>query len=204
MSETNREFRRDAGGIRRLTVAVLVDGIRGADGTFQSRSEAELADLRDLVSSAVGYDETRGDIITIKSMELQTAEALLGQEPGGIWQMLDLMSLIQLAVLALVSLALGFFVIRPIFLSGRNTSGAAPLALPPGEASAARQVEVLTGEIDDDGVVTARALDANAAGTARAAEPDPVERLRKLIAERQTESVEILRNWIEEAEETRG
>ena len=37
------------------------------------------------------------------------------------------------------------------------------------------------------------------------AEPpsDPVERLRRLISERQAESVEILRSWMDEREETR-
>ena len=32
---------------------------------------------------------------------------------------------------------------------------------------------------------------------------DPVERLRQLISERQAESVEILRSWMDEREETR-
>ena len=49
------------GGIRRLTVAVLVDGeaVTAADGTttWQPRSEEELAILQELVASAAGLDE---------------------------------------------------------------------------------------------------------------------------------------------------
>ncbi|MCL4674749.1 MAG: flagellar M-ring protein FliF, partial [Pararhodobacter sp.] len=57
---------------------------------------------------------------------------------------------------------------------------------------------VLTGEIDDDegaGAATAR----------KTAETpiNPVDRMRALIAERQDETLEILRHWMEEPEEPR-
>ena len=208
VSETNREVRRDPGGIKRLTVAVLVDGLRNQDGSFVPRSQEELNDLRELVSSAIGYDEARGDVITIKSMELQTPEALVGTDPAGLMSMLDPMTLIQLAVLAIVSLALGLFVIRPIFLSGKARPPEAPLnlvsqaggtgALLGGPAT----VEVLNGEIDESAFGAALPYQPQEAVTQQP-EADPVERLRQLIAERQSESVEILRSWIEEPEESR-
>jgi len=47
-------------------------------------------------------------------------------------------------------------------------------------------------------------LTVSASRTADANTPqDPVERLRQLISERQAESVEILRSWMDEREETR-
>ena len=65
VSETLREVTRAAGAIKRLSVAVLVNGteITNAEGqtVFEPRSAAELETLKELVSSAVGYDETRGD-----------------------------------------------------------------------------------------------------------------------------------------------
>lgn len=64
VSETQRDLLREPGGIRRLSVAVLVDGLRSEtpDGTvdWQPRPEEELSALRDLVASAVGFDEARG------------------------------------------------------------------------------------------------------------------------------------------------
>jgi flagellar M-ring protein FliF len=75
VSETQREVLRSPGGIRRLTVAVMVDGVVtvAADGTrnWQPRPEEELAALRELVASAVGLDEARGDVLTLKSLEFQ-------------------------------------------------------------------------------------------------------------------------------------
>jgi flagellar M-ring protein FliF len=91
-------------------------------------------------------------------------------------------------------MVLGLFVIRPILTSSnRRTELPAPdviLALPTAEGFAP---EVLTGEIDDG---------PDPALPNPEDQPlDPVERLRRLIAERQAESVEILRGWMEHEEE---
>jgi flagellar M-ring protein FliF len=47
------------------------------------------------------------------------------------------------------------------------------------------------------------AVSATTGPEAEAALPDPVERLRRLIEEREEETVEILRSWMEEDEEVR-
>lgn len=205
VSETQRELQRGPGAIRRLTVAVLVDGIRGVsdtgEPTWEPRPEEELAALRELVASATGFDEARGDQLVLKSLpfELPLAEGTLA-EPGWLPQVgaIDPMALIQLAVLALVATVLGLFVVRPV-LSGRNGPPpdlpGMPLALPgaaPGDGP-----RVLTGEIagpdDLDGLpmVTGQGFEVA---------DDPVSRLRRLIEERQSESVEILRGWLESEE----
>lgn len=75
MSETSREILRNPGSVRRMTVAVLVDGVvtTAADGTRTGapRPEEELAILRELVASAVGLDDARGDVLTLKTLEFQ-------------------------------------------------------------------------------------------------------------------------------------
>ena len=116
VSETTREITRAPGAIKRLTVAVLVNGTfaPGADGAlaFVPLPEEQLTDLRDLVSSAVGFEEARGDVITIRSMPFEKPDGL-GTEaiaPGMFDMTLDPMSLIQMAILAVVALILGLFV----------------------------------------------------------------------------------------------
>lgn len=200
VSETARELLRAPGGVRRLTAAVLVDGLRTPEGTWQPRSDQELADLRELVASAVGFDEARGDVITIKSMEFDIVSGGVAASGAGFLSRLDPMALIQLGVISAVILALGLFVLRPLMASGRAGSGVAPLALPP--AAPEGGLPVLTGEIDDGSGLPP--LTVSASRTADANTPqDPVERLRQLISERQAESVEILRSWMDEREETR-
>ncbi len=204
VSESQRELLRMPGAVKRMTVAVLIDEARttGADGTVTvaPRAEAELNDLRDLVASAVGFDEARGDVLTVKSMPfdapLPPAGPAMGSTASAL-AALDMMTLIQLGVLALVAVVLGIFVVRPILTSGSRPlldAQTPPLALP--EPQGAGGLRVLTGEIDDG---EGPAFRAQADGELPS---DPVERLRRLIEARQSESVEILRGWMEREGET--
>lgn len=207
VSETNREILREPGTVRKISVAVLIDGqvVTAADGatTLEPRSDAELAVLRELVASAVGLDETRGDVLTLKSLTFMENPAAGELVEAGLFSTpLDVMSLIQMAVLAVVALVLGLFVLRPMLSPARRLSElpapAQPLALPGSVATG----PVLTGEIADDSDGEGLALISSDDGQ-NASALDPVARLRRLIEERQAESVEILRGWME-LEEERG
>lgn len=215
VSETSRIVEKAPGDVRRLTVAVLIDAetVTAADGTqtAQPRTEEEIAALRDLVASAVGLDEERGDVLTIKSMAFQPLPEQGSGPVEGFWAGLtagDMMSLLQLAVFALVALLLGLFVVRPLLKGAAARQPAldgpaAPLALP-GAAEPFGDLglpdgplRVLTGEIDDGTGSSLGAL----SGEMGDSDADPVARLRRLIAERQSESVEILRGWMEAEQE---
>ncbi len=56
-----------AQSVKRLTVAVVVDGLE-KDGVVVARSEAELEKFGQLVRSAVGFNEERGDVVTVESV----------------------------------------------------------------------------------------------------------------------------------------
>lgn len=212
VSETQREILRTPGAVRRMTVAVMVDGVVtiAADGTrsWAARPDEELAALRELVASAVGLDETRGDVLTLKSLEFQEMAVPQGTEatsslipPIG---QIDVMTIIQTTVLGLVALILGLFVIRPILTSANRTAlpaPSAPLALPsatlPGSMA-------LTGEVESDfdyGAFADVRGDVTREIAADGEQEDPATRLRRLIEKRQTESIEILRGWMEHEEE---
>jgi flagellar M-ring protein FliF len=218
VSETEREVITQPGAIRRLTVAVLVNGsmTTAADGTetYEPRSEEEMGALRDLVASAVGFDENRGDVITIRTLEFQppSAEGTFAQASFFESMALDVMSLLQAAVLAVVALILGLFVVRPILARPVVAPQAAlPPAAPP-QADAGLSGQALNGEIDDSdfdaGRLSLVSGDTDRSGPADAGLPalasteeDPVARLRTMIADRQEETVEILRGWLEGEEE---
>jgi flagellar M-ring protein FliF len=206
ISETMRDVVKAPGSLKKISVAVLIDGTQttAEDGTvsFEPRPEEELAVLRELVASAVGLDEARGDVLTLKSLAFEPPPVAGELATASIFAGLDLMTLIQTLVLGAVALVLGLFVIKPM-LSGRAGAssaepalgfGGAPLALPNMDGGADN---VLTGEIDSFGDLPMVNLDNFDMG-----EPDdPVARLRRLIEERQAESVEILRSWMEREEE---
>jgi flagellar M-ring protein FliF len=201
-----------------------VDGIHSVDANGQDvwapRSDTELDALKELVASTVGYDESRGDTITIKSMEFQPLAPEGSAAPTGLLASLniDVMSIIRLAVLAVVALVLGLFVLRPIFGSRGALSAPSAGALPGPDAGGGANsmadfadlpsLPALTGEIDDGGLggpEMAVVSDYNFGGNDLPAlqDPnDPVNRLRNLIENRQDETVEILRGWMEDEEET--
>jgi flagellar M-ring protein FliF len=137
VSEVQTERRKEAGSIKRVSVAVLIDGVRQVadDGTetWEPRTEEEIEILHQLVQSAVGYDETRGDVVTVRSLKF-TEIAENGDmiaRPSMLDRILDhAPQLIQAGILALVIILVALFVIRPLFQrdpAARN-SGATLLA----------------------------------------------------------------------------
>ncbi|MFV0245771.1 MAG: flagellar basal-body MS-ring/collar protein FliF [Qingshengfaniella sp.] len=205
ISEVTRQVTRDPGAIRRLTVAVLVDGVRGPDG-WAPRSDIEMEALRTLVASAVGYSDERGDVITLQSLEFDAAPDDGTTVGSGFLNrmVLEPMRLIQLAVFALVALALGLFVVKPI-LTGRRQDAEAALALgstlsPPSAQELPRPTNAVPALAQDGGDTTGARSDAAALppASAAAAEVDPIGRLHNLIEARQPDAIEILKTWIED------
>lgn len=110
-----------SGNIKRMTVAVVVDGYytKGAapnsPDVFSPRPEAELKRLQDLVANAVGFDQERRDSITISSLPFSNIEVTEPQETPKPWY--DLKDLSQHGIrngmIALVVMMFFFLVLRP-------------------------------------------------------------------------------------------
>ncbi|OUS37919.1 flagellar M-ring protein FliF [Rhodobacterales bacterium 56_14_T64] len=230
ISETELQITRGPGAIKRLTVAVLVNGITANNeagvSEFSPRPEEELSAMRELISAAVGFDANRGDVITLKSMELPTIEPQGTVVSHSFMDniFIDAMALIQIAALAIVSLILGLFVVKPILankgsqaaLEGPDMMSDLP-QLGSGDFMSNPNMGVgmdmaLTGEIDDGGFGGMAGIgDMSGMGgmgdgmgglpALGGGSEDPVDRLRAMIGDRQEETVEILRGWLEESEE---
>ena len=206
ISEVQREVVRAPGAIKRMTVAVLVDGERvpSADGTmtWSPRDDAELDALRALVSSAVGFDAARGDEITIQSLEFEPIVPEGSSPPPGLVDSLalDVMSLIQMAVLAVVALVLGLFVVRPILASAGRSAPARFAELAPPPAATADDIPplpALDGEIQTSGGVP-DLPDLEDFPALSSSDSGVVDRLKQMISDREDETAEILRSWVEE------
>ena len=203
VSRTTREIRRQPGDIRRLTVAVLVNGTAqtgaGGETTLMPRPNEELDALSELVASAVGLNEARGDQLTVKSLPfVALGEAGTGPASGGLVDRLDLAGLLRLALIGLFALALAFVVLRPALrarngnpeLAALDSSGAAPaLAAPTRAAAEIVEPNVTSAEPEIDFVPLGDHGN------------DPVRRLKALMKDRQAESMKILSGWIEKRED---
>ena len=217
VSETRRDVVAAPGDIRRLSVAVLVNGteVAGADGkpVIQPRGEAELAVLRQLVASAVGLDEARGDQLTISSLPFALAgdAGTMASRPGWM-ERLALNDLIRLALIGLFAVVFARLILRPVLAArAEGRLGAAPEALPPAPAvPAAALADPRMMQAAAPGAMPGVPASPAAApqaepefsvlpppGTEAAnADEDPVQRLRRLMRERQDQSIHVLSNWI--------
>lgn len=189
ISETVRERTLLPGDIARLTVAVLVNGETtvGADGqeVYTPRSAEELLAFQALVQSTVGFKEDRGDVVTIETMQFPKAIEQGTTATAGILSgfVLNIPMLIQMALLGLVAIVIGMFVVRPILLN-------------PAPQIAQLPVNDLSNLQNDPNVIDGSTVSAPVA-TALEASLDPVDILRETIAKRADESSHLLRNWIE-------
>ena len=180
ISKTIRSQVRKGGTIRRLSIAVQVDGIYKQDAAgqpqFSPRADEELAQIAALVRSAAGVDEERGDVVEVVSRQFVATPEPEAADPG-LAQLLttDYARFVDLAVLALLTLLVLVLGVRPLIrtlapaeketvLIERSAGSARLLADEPGQEALA-----MTGTVGGAGFDTAMLGDADAARDALAA-----------------------------------
>jgi flagellar M-ring protein FliF len=195
VSETRRERIIQPGQVRRISVAVMVDGMTSAAGdgapVWAPRPAEEIETLRQLVQAAIGYDAERGDTVTIESLQFSAPaeQGVLAERPADGFLTRHGGVLAQVGVLGLVVMALIFFVLRPM-LSRREPEPLAALGAPDDRVAAGAQA---TAAIEAGGEI----LELPATAVSK------IDRLREVIAERSEESTTVLRNWIEAPDRVR-
>jgi flagellar M-ring protein FliF len=124
ITRTTRTETLEPGRVKRISVAVLVDGnyTKGANNevTYAPRAKEDLERITALVRSAIGFNEKRGDMIEV--VNLRFAEpTLIAQTTGetGFLSMLrfttdDIMRFIEIGVMLILGMLVLLFVIRPL------------------------------------------------------------------------------------------
>jgi flagellar M-ring protein FliF len=122
ISKSTKTLVQDAGTVKKLSVAVVVDGTYTTDAngtrTYVPRSEADMANITALVRSAVGFSETRGDQVQVTNMRFAesevapgaegTSEPLLGID-AAIW-----LKLAEIVILSVTALLVFLLVVKPM------------------------------------------------------------------------------------------
>jgi flagellar M-ring protein FliF len=120
ITKTVKSHVREGGVVRRLSVAVLVDGTyaAGSDGTrsYQPRPQEELDRITTLVRSAIGYDQKRGDVVEVVNLrfanpaevDIDTRAPLLDLTKEDIFRLGETLVLVMIALLVFI------FVVRPM------------------------------------------------------------------------------------------
>jgi flagellar M-ring protein FliF len=221
ISKTTETQIQEAGMIKRLSVAVVVDGVYTAaasgERTYAPRRAEEMKEIEQLVRSSIGYDEKRGDQIKVTNLRFSEPEKeelvpdekpFLGLEKGDIWK------LAQFGGLGALALIMIFFVFRPLvraFATPPTAPGPAQLTmLPSGNSAGASALQPAHGQ---------HALPNSPAGALPAPMPDAqsafsmidisqvdgqvkessVKKVGEIITKHPEEATAIMRQWLHES-----
>ncbi|HZT87302.1 MAG TPA: flagellar basal-body MS-ring/collar protein FliF [Stellaceae bacterium] len=206
ISKTVKNHVHEGGDVRRLSVAVLVDGTyTEADGkrTYQPRSPDELKQLAALVKSAVGYDQKRGDAVEVVNLRFAVPdqpEAVPEKTYLGLGKD-DLVRIGESAGLVLAALVVILLVVRPLMKRIFETlppaapgeeieqrllthAGATPALPPPGGA-----VVAADGSLDADQMIDIGQVE----GRVRASS---VKKIGEIVERHPEEALSIVRSWM--------
>lgn len=132
ISKTVRNKIKNTGTIRRLTVAVMVDGsyIKNEEGKYeyQPRNTEEMKQLEELVKSAVGYDSDRGDVVEVANLKFVSFEPEEEAKPETLimgFTKEELMRMAEGVGVAIVAILVILLVIRPLINNAFDISNTA-------------------------------------------------------------------------------
>ncbi len=220
ISRTTRTEVQEGGRVRKLSVAVLVDGVynrQGNETTYQPRSQEELERIGQLVRTAIGFDRQRGDQVEV--VNLRFAEAPQTQtdltEQTLMQQLLsftkeDIVRFAEMGVIALLVLMVLMVVVRPLLkqvlapdrefrgIPSFMRNGAVvvdPGTGDPSTFSAAAGAGSEPGQIDVEAPSERMLAIAQIKGQLKA---QSVEKIGAMVAQNPADSVAVLRGWIHE------
>ena len=130
----------EVGQIKRLAVAVVVDGtyvkkpkaaeadakpdakadakkdaVPVMEDVYQPRSAEELGKLQDIVKAAMAFDEKRGDQVKVENMQFAKPEAIPEEAPLPLGMTRsELMGLVETGIIGLVAVLFILLVVRPL------------------------------------------------------------------------------------------
>jgi flagellar M-ring protein FliF len=197
IGRTTRSTTREHPTLRRVSIAVLVDGVSevppgGGAPRMRERTAEELARIATLVRGAVGYDERRGDRVEVVSMPFVEPNPGPEASSGGLMSFVtpaSMTRLVETLLTALVALAALFLIGRPLAskIAASIVPRSDPALLPAGEslpALPAGQEDAFISMANIDGQL--RASSVKALGDLVDAHPD--------------EALGVVRNWLSHEE----
>lgn len=177
------------GGIKRMSVAVLVDGsyesVKGADGKetvkYSARTDDELAKYAEMVRGTVGYTKERGDVITVVStpFEANAVESAPEAEKEPLISPYLVPVIIKYSSMVLVSLLAIFLVLRPLMKRLMHDGVPAPM---PAEVRHALAEGAHEYEL----------------GNGKPAEEETIAKIKKAVKDNPQQVAMVLKGWIKE------
>jgi flagellar M-ring protein FliF len=210
ISKTTKVHERNPGQIRRLSVAVLVDGVYtpGENGqqAYAPRNQEELQKLEALVRSAIGFDAARGDTVEVVNMQFAVPDSDLALEDETLFGLpkQDVFRIAETVVLAIVAILVILLVIRPLVARALDRSpqldeepdlladqSGMPALAGPGGGALARELAMEAAQANEE---LEQMIDINRVdGRVRASS---LRKVGEIVEKHPEEAVSIIRNWL--------
>lgn len=121
ISRTVRSTVREVGEIKRLSVAVLVDGRyttnEAGEKVYEARPQTEIDQITALVKTAVGFDEKRGDSVEVVNMQfadvMATDDSVVDETVFG-FNKADLLDAAEILTVAIMIILVVLLVLQPM------------------------------------------------------------------------------------------
>lgn len=196
-SRSTEVFSSSVGTIKRLTVAVLVNA--RADSGQPARTPEDLARVETLVRSAVGYDSTRGDQVSVVSVPFAVAALPVpAPEPptSAIQTVRDNQSLIVRVAAVLFAFILGLIALRAARpVGGRSTARSPEQLTAPAPSGAPRVAAPVAAQAAPEPAPTPRMLPEIAAMQANA---ETKHRVGATVNQQPDVAAKLVRAWMRE------
>ncbi len=196
--------RQQMGGVRRLSVAVVVDDLQTVDPETGERTRTRWSDedierLRMLVENAVGFSALRGDSVNVINSSFVPTEEFVFEEPS-FWQQDWFWNLIKQIGAGAFILILALGILRPVLkhlsATGNQLSGS-DLG-PAGQISA--ELESLDGSGIADDKVTFGGVQSAAMVTPNESFDYQLNEIRSMVAEDPARVAQAIKQWVVEHE----
>lgn len=196
--------RQQMGGIRRLSVAVVVDDLQTLDPETGERTQTRWAEedierLRVLVENAVGFSALRGDSVNVINSSFVPLEEVQFEDPA-FWEQEWFWDLLKQVGAGLFILILVLGILRPV-LKHLSTSGGSRSGNeqgPAGEISA--ELESLDGSGIADDKVTFGGVESAAMVTPNESFDYQLNEIRSMVAEDPARVAQAIKQWVVENE----
>lgn len=227
ISRTTKTEVMEAGRVKRISVAVLVNGIYSQDANgnpvYAPRPQEQLDQIATLVRSAIGFDLSRGDQVEIVNLQFApTAEAdPLANEEAGFLNLTkdDYFYIAELATLFIITLLVLLFIVRPLVRrivtpdenTGRIGPGPGQIAHAPAALDEnGNPVAQLTGPngesiaVSEDGTPllpnaeTATSTMIDATQAIGSMHENSLKKVGELVENNPDEAIAIVRQWLNE------
>jgi len=193
VDRTISHTREPVGTVNRLTVAVALDNKTSLDDKGKPVStpftKEEIESMTALVKNAVGFDEKRGDNVSVVNAAFQTAPEL---EPVNVplWQQPTVREIVKQGIGALLALGLILIVLRPLFRNLVGPSRAQTLALA-GANGATITLEPASDTLTLGGL-------RSAPGTPPLAFEQKVELAKRVASQDPKQVAQVVKTWVGE------